>query len=81
MIKKYEYHGLDITLDIMDKIRDVVDYIANKENKKFEEAYYLFAKSNTYNSLINTDTLMWSESSGFIVDEYYRENLLDIADN
>ena len=73
MIKKYEYHGLDITLDIMDKIRNVVDFIANKENKNFEEAYYLFAKSNTYNSLVTPDTLMWSESSEFIADEFYRE--------
>ena len=73
MIKKYEYHGLDITLDIMDKIRNVVDFIANKENKDFEEAYYLFAKSNTYNSLVTSDTLMWSESSEFIADEFYRE--------
>ena len=73
MIKKYEYHGLDITLDIMDKIRNVVDFIAKKENKNFEEAYYLFAKSNTYISLITPDTLMWSESSEFIADEYYRE--------
>ena len=73
MNKKYVYHGIDITLDIYEKIRSVVEMIAEKEQKTFDETYLLFASTKTYHALENTASLMWSESAEYIVDEYYRE--------
>ena len=31
LTKKYEYHGMDITLDVLEKISAVVELIAQKE--------------------------------------------------
>ena len=72
LTKKYEYHGMDITLDVLEKIRAVVELISQKENKSFDEVYIDFVNSNTYESIVNPMTLMWSESAEYIVDEYYR---------
>ncbi len=72
MTKKYEYHGMDITLDVLEKIRAVVELISQKENRSFDEAYIDFVNSNAYESLINPITVMWSESAEYIVDEYLR---------
>ena len=65
-IGKMEY------LDIYEKIGTVVEMIAAQENITFEEAYQWFAESRTYALLQNTNTLMWAESTEYIVDEYYR---------
>ena len=73
MIEKFSYHGINITLDVYDKIQSVVEMIAEKESVTFDEAYEKFAFSNAYKALQNPKTLMWYESPGFIVDEYYRE--------
>lgn len=72
LTKKYEYHGMDITLDVLEKISAVVELIAQKENKSFDEAYIDFVNSNAYESLVNPMTVMWSESAEYILDEYYR---------
>lgn len=72
MSEKYIYHGMDITLDIYEKIGSVVELIAEQENKTFDDAYQMFVDSDVYALLQNTDTLMWSESAEYIVDEYYR---------
>lgn len=72
LTKKYEYHGMDITLDVLEKISAVVELIALKENKSFDEAYIDFVNSNAYESLVNPMTVMWSESAEYILDEYYR---------
>lgn len=72
MIEKYVYHGMDITLDVYEKISTVAAMIAEKDSITFEEAYQKFAVSKTYEALQKTDTLMWSESAEYIVDEYYR---------
>ncbi|MCM1256742.1 MAG: hypothetical protein NC307_02695 [Roseburia sp.] len=45
MGSKYIYHGIDITLDVYKKLRTVIEIIAEKENKTFEECYALFAVS------------------------------------
>ena len=74
MTKKYEYHGMDITLDVLEKIRAVVELISQKENKSFDEAYIDFVNSSIYESIVNPMTLMWSESAEYIVDEYYRQS-------
>ncbi len=74
MIEKYVYHGMDITLDVYEKIQSVVELIAKKENKTFDECYAEFSTSRTYRNIQLTNTEMWAESAEFIVDEYYREN-------
>ena len=58
---KHTYHAIDITLDVYEKICSVVELMAEKENKTFDECYLLFASS-----------LMWSESAEYLLDEYYR---------
>ena len=72
LTKKYEYHGIDITLDVLEKISAVVELIAQKENKSFDEVYIDFVNSSIYESIVNPMTLMWSESAEYILDEYYR---------
>jgi hypothetical protein len=73
MHTKYIYKEQDITTDILFKIEDIVSIIAEKENISFEKAYLNFLNSNVYKVLQRTSSLMWAESAGFIVDEYYRE--------
>lgn len=75
MSEKYVYHGMDITLDVYEKISTVVFMIAEQEHISFEEAYQKFVDSRVYKMLQNVDTLMWSESSEYIVEEYYRRVL------
>ena len=43
MIEKFSYHGINITLDVYDKIQSVVEMIAEKESVTFDEAYEKFA--------------------------------------
>ena len=73
MTSKYVYKGMDLTLDIYETIRRVVQAIADRENISFDEAHLLFSKSHTYWCLQTPATLMWSESVEFILDEFYRE--------
>jgi len=67
------YRGQDITIDVMMKIEHVVSLIAEAEQVDFDSALMLFTVTRTYQSLINTESLMWSESAEFILDEYFRE--------
>ena len=73
MTAKYLYHGIDITLDVYEKICSVVEMLAKKENKTFDECYEMFVKPRTYEALQNDESLMWSESAEYIFDEFYRE--------
>lgn len=75
MTSKFIYKGIDITLDTYEKIRMVVELIAEKENISFDEAYELFSTSNAYWCLQTPATLMWAESAEFIMDEFYRERV------
>lgn len=72
MGEKYVYHGIDITLDIYEKITKLVEKIAENEEKNFDVAYENFIHSSLYEVLRNTDSLMWSESVEYLYDEYYR---------
>ena len=36
---KHTYHAIDITLDVYEKICSVVELMAEKENKTFDECY------------------------------------------
>ena len=71
------YRGQDITIDIMMKIEHVVTLIAEAEQTSFDESLVTFTATHTYKSLINTESLMWSESAEFIFDEYLREKSLN----
>ncbi len=72
MGSKYKYHGIDITLDVYEKICSVIELMAEKENKPFDECYRLFSSSQVYELLQNEESLMWSESAEYLLDEYYR---------
>jgi len=73
---KYVYHGIDITLDVYEKICSVIELMVEKEKKKkkksFDECYLLFSSSQVYELLQNEESLMWSESAEYLLDEYYR---------
>jgi len=73
MIKKYSYKEQDITLDIVMKIEKIVRIVSQKTGKTFEEALSKFYDSNTYKALQNTESVLWAESSEYIVDELFRE--------
>lgn len=73
MLNRYIYKGEDITLDIIMKIEHVVRLIGQKSGNEFDECLYEFYKSRVYEALIQTGSLMWSESAEFIVDEFFRE--------
>ena len=73
MSEKFVYHGIDITMDVYEKIQSVVEMIAEREKLSFEAAYQKFAETSVYEALQNVDTLMWSESAEFILDEYELE--------
>lgn len=73
MTPKYMYHGMDITLDVYEKTRAVVEMIADMKKISFDDAFVLFASSKTYLALSKPDSLMWSESVEFIFDEFCRE--------
>ena len=53
MGSKYKYHGIDITLDVYEKICSVIELMAEKENKPFDECYRLFSSSQVYELLQN----------------------------
>lgn len=72
MGSKYTYHGIDITLDLYEKICSVIELMSRKENKPFDECYLLFSLSDVYELLQNEESLMWSESAEYLLDEYYR---------
>jgi hypothetical protein len=73
MTTKYTYNGEDITIDMMFKIEHIVNILAERENKDFDTVFAEFVASSTYHNLQQTNTLLWAESSEYIVDEYNRE--------
>ncbi len=77
MSEKYIYHGMDITLDVYEKIKAVVELIAEKEKLPFEDAYLEFSQSSVYEAMQNTETVLWYESPEYIVNEYYKKKQED----
>ncbi|WP_165044988.1 hypothetical protein [Adlercreutzia sp. ZJ138] len=73
MDSKYTYKGIDITLDVYEKLTDVLELISKEDSITFDEAFRVFAGSLTYEALADPRTLMWSESAPFILDEFQRE--------
>ena len=76
MTEKITYRGQDITIDIIMKTEHVVTMIAERELTDFDKALMVFTATRTYQNLINTESLLWSESAAFILDEYLREKTL-----
>jgi hypothetical protein len=73
MKDKYIFKGQDITTDILFKIEQISNLIAEKENIPFDTAYALFVSSNTYKILKRIENLYWAENAEFLADEYFRE--------
>lgn len=73
MSEIYSYKGRNLTTLILMKLERVASIIAQREGLTFERAYQEFMKSQTFENLRNTDTLLWGESAEFIVDDYWRE--------
>ncbi|MDR1712816.1 MAG: hypothetical protein LBR39_01480 [Coriobacteriales bacterium] len=73
MSQHYFYKEKNLTSIILLKTEKVVELIAAREGIDFESALEKFLDSKTYESLCNPDTLLWSESSPFILDDYLRE--------
>jgi len=75
MSKGYHYKGKNLSTLILAKIEHIASLIAEREEKSFECAYRKFIESRTYQTLSDTQTLLWGESAEYIVDDYYRESV------
>jgi hypothetical protein len=75
MKDKYVFKDQDITTDVLFKIEQIVNILAEKEHAHFDDAYETFMSSDTYKTLKRTNNLYWAESAEFIADEYCREKL------
>jgi hypothetical protein len=73
MSERYVYKGKNLTSIIWLKTEKVAEILAERETLNFDDALEVFMKSRTYALLQDTGTLLWAESSPFIVDDYYRE--------
>jgi hypothetical protein len=72
MKDKYIFNGEDITTDVLFKIEQIVNILAEKEQISFDDAYEKFISSNAYTIMKQVENLFWAESAEFILDEYYR---------
>ena len=70
---KYFFKDEDITTDVLFKVEQIANILAEKEQLSFDDAYEAFISSETYGILKRTGNLYWAESAEFLVDEYYRE--------
>jgi len=77
MTGKYIFKDEDITTDVLFKIEQIANILAEKEHFSFDDAYEAFISSDTYRILKRIDNLYWAESAEFLVDEYYREKSLE----
>jgi hypothetical protein len=75
---KYIYKDQDITTDVLFKIEQIANILAEKEHISFDDAYETFVSSDTYSILKRVNNLYWAESAEFIADEYYREKSLNL---
>ncbi len=76
MTSKYWYKGINITLDVYEKLVAVAETLAAQDDVSFDQAFSAFVASRTYDALANPMSLMWSESVPFIVNEYRAEGTL-----
>ena len=71
--RKYEFKGMDLTLDVYEKLRAVVELLAEGSGRSFDAELAAFTRSRTYAVLVDPRSLMWSESPRFVTEEYLRE--------
>ena len=76
LTEKYIWHGMDITLDVYEKLCSVVELIAENEGTGFDECFSGFVKTSLYRVLQKLDCTMWAESAPYIFDEYYRRKAM-----
>jgi hypothetical protein len=69
----YRYKEKNLTTLILSKLEHVIGLLAEQDARSFDDCYPEFISSKTYRNLINTNTLLWSESAEFILDDYNRE--------
>lgn len=69
----YTFNGKDITMNMFIQIRDVIRLIAKRFDIGFEEAALRFYKSETYQTLRQTENCLWAECAEYIADRYYEE--------
>jgi hypothetical protein len=67
---QYMYKGQNLTTLILSKLEHIIGLLAEQEGRAFDDCYVDFVSSKTYQNLINTNTLLWSESAEFILDDY-----------
>lgn len=78
MEDRYVYRGQDITVDVFMKIEKTIRLIAEREERGFDACYCDFLSSKTYEVLLDTESLLWAESSEFLRDEYFRERNVSV---
>lgn len=69
----YSFHGKDITMNVCIQIRAVIKLLEERFHIEFWEAAMRFYKSETYQTLQNTENGLWAESAEYIADRYYEE--------
>jgi hypothetical protein len=74
------YKGNDIALILMTKVEHVVRIVAGCDSVGFDDAYAVFIASDTHRALMEPEALLWTESSEFIADEFFRERFSRSAD-
>ena len=62
-------------------ITSVVAQLAKRENVDFDSMYVAFCGSLLYERLVIPETLLWSESTEFLVDQYYKWLPTSVAPN
>jgi len=73
MSDRYHYKSKNLTSLILIKTEKVAELLAEQQGLSFEEALNKFMESVTYRTLQDTETLLWGENAGFILDDYQRE--------
>lgn len=76
----YTFNGKDITMNVCIQIRAVVDILQEQMKIDFIEAIDKFYKSETYNTLRNTENGLWAESPEYIADRFFEEKTKERKD-
>ena len=76
----YTFKGKDITFAICIQIRAVINELQKRLDISFEDAMYLFYRSETYKTLQETENAFWAESAEYIADCYFGEGFLALAE-
>lgn len=67
-------------MNVCIQIRAVVDILQEQMKIDFIEAIDKFYKSETYNTLRNTENGLWAESPEYIADRFFEEKTKERKD-